>query len=173
VLHRFPGIAPLLALGFAWLGNVSPIAAQNPDTILVGQRLRITVLGSEGSVVESEVRSLVGTTLTVESGTSQTSYDLRDLFRLQAFEGTSGHTKIGALVGLLTGGVVLGIAAATGECSGDVCGGVETGPGLAFGAATTLGGALVGALIRTERWRDVDPEGFAVVQPGVRSGWGR
>ncbi len=91
-------------------------------------------------------------------------------------DGLHGHLLAGAGVGFLTGtAAVFGYLVVTGLCNGDddddfsvaeclVIGGIAGGgPGLVIGGVT-------GALIRTDRWRGVEPDRLRIALLPSRNG---
>lgn len=87
-----------------------------------------------------------------------------DVTSIEARLGRHGHAGSGALAGLVCGGIVG--AAAGSSCEDDfVCPGAGGGA-LLLGGTGLVFGALIGVLIRSERWESACPEtvGLAVVK---------
>lgn len=170
--------APLLALA---LGLPAPLPAQTVDSLATGARVRIRqpaygpgwLAGRLVSpAADSAVIALAGRPDTVRFATDS----------LPPFEvslGLRSSAGKGALVGLGVGagtGLILGILAAAEDCTGFCV--VDVGPVEIAGVSALLGGvgagigAVVGSLIRTERWRRVRPptRGGVRLQPGVGAG---
>ncbi len=159
---RAAGSAAVLLLGCTSLlaaGDVGRDAGR-PDTTFVqrGDRVRLQAPRISSGQLVGEVTELEGDTLMLssEGGGSTIAIPTADLERIAVSQGR----KSNAILGLLVGAGV-GIASAVGlsiwVCNADDDGctsGQVVGGGLALTAIGAGLGAGVGALIKTERWRE-------------------
>ncbi len=149
---RAVGSAALLLSGF------TSLPAADTTFVHVGDRVRLQAPRISSAQLVGEVTELERDTLVLlsEGGGSAIPVPISDLERIAVSQGTKSNVILGLLVG-----AGVGFASAAGlavwACgsdddgctSGQVVGGV-----LALGAIVGGVGAGVGALIKTERWRD-------------------
>jgi len=148
---------------------VSVIAAQEQSRILPGARVRVTTPDLPRGQLLGAVTRIDADTLVVGS----TPVALRSLMRLEVSTGRRSHWATGLGIGFLAGaglGAILG--AAVGDPYGEIC----TPTQCALAGAGILGlvgmpvGAVVGAMIRTERWQEVPPDRWRVATRRQRGG---
>ncbi len=152
-------IIPLAVLAVTPLTSVT---AQEPPLVKVGDRARVshdcTYRGTRqrcqedrGTVDAVKADSIV---LSAETDQSRMAILIASVTRVRVVRGRRGHLLAGVFVGAAVGAAAGLIAISPeGTCTGSgnygaLCGGVvavSVGAGAAFGA-------LVGALVRTERW---------------------
>lgn len=130
-------------------------SAQSLPPVPLDSRVRVV---TEAEPAPSEVgwlRAWDGSALLLEREDGHDrSIPLSDVARLELSEGTHGHTVTGLLIGFGVGLATSAIFAATTETDYDF--GYEMLMGtIVFAVPATGVGALVGALIRTERWEEV------------------
>jgi hypothetical protein len=141
--------------------------AQQPQ-LSAGQRVRATAPALGLVRVPATIAATDAGALVLRTATSQ-EVPLAQVERLEVYTGRRSHWLLGAGVGFVAGAgvtyAVLGSggstalcnrsanqdALSTGECLGLVAAGGVAGAGL---------GALVGALIKSDKWDDVSPERF-------------
>ena len=145
----------MIAMLVAAAGNVSAqiVAAE-------GSRIRVKTADSKsvGTLTEKTEQQL---TLRLENG-SVIRVPWVNVERLDVSLGKSGNVGKGALIGL-GAGVLVGIVVAQNDCEGSSfvfeseteCTGFAA---LAHGVIGLAGGALVGAFVKTERWKEVDTD---------------
>ncbi len=143
-------IIPLAVLAVAPLTRIT---AQESPPVKVGDRVRVTAPALE-------VRDLVGTyiavrgdTLELESEATLLAIPMASVTRLEVVDGRKSGLVKGGVVGLVVG-VGIGVAKVSGCGSGDDC----FDAGLWLSAPPLAGmllGGVVGALIKTDRWREV------------------
>ena len=135
------------------------------DTLTAGQRVLVQVTSDFARSAPPRWRqrrhvgtvTTIGDSMTLTVGAESTALSLSDVERLWVSEATgrrSSYAAKGAGIGLLFG-VVLGLALGE-SCSEErfICytrGELATG----FGAAGAVGGALLGAAMGGERWREL------------------
>jgi len=156
-------IAHLVAV----LAAVAPteILSQDKPSIKPGSRVRVTAPSVFDKRVAGTVSEVKSDTLavSVEEGVSVLLVSLKDVTRLEVSHGRRSHAGLGAKIGAMTGfvtGFVL-VVATYEECTG-FCPAPDPGPvgtaaiaGLAFGIGGAALGAIVGALIKTDRWEEI------------------
>jgi len=140
-------------------GLASTLAAQNPHPLRVGDRVRLSVVPVAGPTAEaSGPKRLVGSLMRLTADSAAVYDDERaetvavalDAVRgIEISHGRHGHGGRGALIGLAAG-LAGGVAS---ESSGGDYKGLAVGAlGLGGALVGTGVGALVGSLIRSERW---------------------
>jgi len=114
-----------------------------------GMRVRATPRG--GTAIVGTVVRMAPDSLILEGGAR-----IGALEGIAVSRGSYGHTRQGALIGLLVGGVIGGFIASASADSGDPWAGLNivAGISLGIGAGAVVGGAL-GAGARTEIWSPV------------------
>ena len=139
---------------------VSTVQAQAPP-LDPGTRIRVWIpeLGVEKQSAIFE--ALRGDTLVVTA--DSTMYcPATSVTRLDVYDGRVGHTRTGAIIGVVAGAVI-GAVTAVIICENAWCtvdgGVVMAGAGVGVLAGGLLG-AGVGALIKTDRWEEVSLEGL-------------
>jgi hypothetical protein len=135
-----------------------PLLAQ---TLSPNARVRITTDQSRtvGVFVEATGESIA---LRPEGSDEVLTIDLEAVRRVETSLGKRSHAGKGVLIGGLIGAGVAALVNANREASDFL---VEDREGLTVIMSTVAGvglGALVGAMIRTERWDDVDMEKLAI-----------
>ncbi len=148
------------------LAGVLPagLTAQNPP-VRPGDRVRVT--RPARSPLLGRVERLTRDSLWIarEPGGPAVGISLGERLRLERSLGRKGHALQGALVGAGTG-VVATLLFLEGFCGGDnLCDGDEEVTAAAiFVSPATLAGALIGSLVRSERWSFVPV--VALTPPG-------
>ena len=147
----------LAMLSVLVLVSPSTAMAQRADDLLAsGARVRVTPVQSERFEGTAERLSMDTLTVAIAGGSVVVRYPTARLERLEVSEGrdrgasalTAAH--MGTWIGAIAGGAILGGATSRDGLAifvGAVAGGLE---GAAFGA-------IGGALLARERWRDVWP----------------
>jgi hypothetical protein len=150
----------IVAAGFVIsLGTVTATAQAAGDSLLqIGDRIRITTarssLAIKGTLVAADDTAL--TVAREGRDTTERKFARSEIATLEVARGKKSHWVAGSLVGLL-GGVALTAAYCVhpspfgGECSS----GDYVAVGALFGGIGAASGALVGLLIRTDRWTAV------------------
>jgi len=162
----------------------APLAGQQAPALEPGARIRVTVDGAGPHVQVGVYQGVRDTILVLQAGSAPISIPLGRLRQVEVSRGRKGHWRAGAGVGFLVGvGAAVAFEAgsgstapcdqeqnqdamSSGECLGIAAAGVALSTGL---------GALVGGLVRTERWQEVPVEGLRltmVPRPGRRLGLG-
>jgi len=138
--------------------------ATGDDLLQVGDRIRITTSSSssaiKGILVAADQAEL---TLTRE-GRESTHLNVArsDVAKLEVVRGKKSHWLAGALAGA-GGGLALTALYCNDPPLGDTCDSGEwAGTAAFFGGIGAASGALVGALIRTDRWETVPADGLKV-----------
>lgn len=137
------------------------LATQEP-LLTPGTRVRIAAPSVAPAQLIGTVRASDKDTLVVDVADrmSPVIIPVASVETIELSRGRHAHTWQGVGVGFLVGGVVG--AALGASCEGDfLCPG-PAGGALVLGVVAMLPGALVGALIRTERWEGVGPGGVSV-----------
>jgi hypothetical protein len=151
------------------------IAAQTTPPVEEGSRVRLSLAGPDEKRLTGTVAAVGGESLSLVAGGGRdtTTVPLRSISRLELSRGRrsmEGGALLGGAIGAGLGaaGTLVWVASScfkTGTSSGGNCptGGTAAGVILAGGA----GGALVGVLVRPERWVRVGWTGLrASVGPG-------
>lgn len=146
-------------LGFCWaLAGIlaAPLRAQTPDArVATGDRIRYRLQdGSKGKVT---VLGVGADWMKVQrhSGEAVRRIEKADLASLHLWAGRRRHPVEGALLGLGVGAACgYGLAQALCDYGSDCDSGQAM---LVMGAMGSVLGAGVGALIRSDRWREVSP----------------
>ena len=154
------------ALLLATLSAIAPrVAAQDTLAISGGERVRLTLPSSRRPVVGVLLgQDRDSLRVQADSNSTPVAFARAGVTSVEASLGRHGHAGTGALAGLVLGAVVGGAAGAS--CADDfLCPGAGGGA-LLLGGTGLVFGALVGVLIRSERWESVYPEavGLAVVK---------
>jgi hypothetical protein len=145
----------IVIVAFLALAGARAVHAQAPlEPVSLGQRVRITT-SAESKPIVGVLRQVDDRQLVIDDGKgSLTSVPTTDVRKIQVSTGRRSNVKRGFIIGALLG-AALGIAAIEGTCGDGIectnTGGALAGLSVVGGAA----GALVGAPIRTERWRSV------------------
>ena len=163
-------IIPLAVLAFAPLTRVT---AQEPPPVKVGDRVRVTAPGLGVPSRDGTLRLLDADSLVMRpnGGRSRLVIPLASVTRFEVHRGRKSRAPIGALVGALALGAYgfaigddSGLDCAEGPCIG-------RGPVAATGAvAGLLLGAVIGALIKTDRWEEVPLDQLRVTFVPQRDG---
>ena len=153
--------------GFAtpnsWADEAQPFAP--------GERVRVTyLLGDRLTRLDGRFEASSGETLSIAHAEAEPCALRWSAIRsLERYDGRRGYSGTGAMIGLAIGrgaGVLAGTTAKRESQFFEVSAG---GAVLIGGLVTATGtgpGALVGALVRTDRWREVTlPEGSPASQP--------
>jgi hypothetical protein len=148
---------------------VSPAQAQEPDPApLLGQRVRVST--PNGPSVTGKLVEQDGTKLVVsDQKGSLTAIPVADVSRIELSAGRKSKALLGAVIGAAVG-LGVGLWAATTWCSESGCDN-EVGGVLVLGVGGAGLGALVGAAVRTERWRQVPAGQPESRLPPGSSGW--
>jgi hypothetical protein len=147
------------------LAGTLPLGAQQLNP---GARIRVSRPCSTGefcALLDGRLVSWHGSTLTLSDGDrGDREVEVLPGSTVEVFRGSHGHALTGLLIGTVTGGVVGALAASSCDDGWDEslgaalvsswCTGAVVAGGILLGA---LGGVLVGAVIRTERWDAVVP----------------
>jgi len=162
-----------LAIALALVALASPTDAVAQELSLrPGQRVRVTVSTVGKNAYEDRFRQLRGDTLVLESAW----FPLSDVTQLKVHQGRKSVTGWGGLVGLLGGaltGAIVGYS--QGDDHGLVAWTAEQKAGLlaaVFGGVGGLGGLLIGALIRTDKWEGIPLDRLRVSVVPHRDGFG-
>ena len=147
------------------------VAAQDTLAIAAGERVRLTLQSSHrpviGVLLGQDRDSL---RVQADSNSAPVAVARTDVTSVEASLGRHGHAGSGALAGLVFGGIVG--AAAGSSCQDDfLCPGAGGGA-LLLGGTGLVFGALVGVLVRSERWERVYPEEVGVAVMTTRYGVG-
>lgn len=149
---RGAGTTALLLLGF------QPLPAADTTFVQTGDRVRLRAPQVGSSQLVGDVTQLTADTLVLsaEGGRSAIRIPTADLERISVSQGKKSNTVLGMIIG-----AGVGLASAAGlaiwACNADDDGctsGQVVGGALGLTAVTAGLGAGVGALIKTERWRD-------------------
>ena len=182
-----------VATVFLLMPCVTPIAQGQAPSLQPATRVRLTVpcdlkaqpTAAErraGCRFEGKFVTLRADTITLAMAESTTSYGLNSISRLEVSRGYRSHWLVGAGAGFLVGAGVTFVvlngggstsicdqsanqdAISSGECIGLAALGGVAGAGL---------GAIIGGLVRTERWQDVPVKRLRVnlaPQGGIKFG---
>jgi hypothetical protein len=126
-----------------------PLQAEEAPAVGRGSHVRVSAT-SVAKRQEGQVESIDGTTLTLRSESrSMIALPLGTVTSLEVAIGRRGHARTGALIGAGFG--VLSLAAL---CQGENCfqSSGDYGTAALVTATTTACGALIGALIKSDRW---------------------
>lgn len=150
-MTRHVGLIALLALA-GGAAHAQPPPGPPP----VGQRVRIQTSSAETPLVGT-LRQVDERTLLVDDGNGAfTSVPTADVRKIELSTGRHSNVKRGAIIGGAVG-VALAVGAIIAVCDDTDCEYGRAVTALGLGGAAT--GALVGAPIKTERWRSVPLEG--------------
>ena len=140
----------LLSLAAAFLVG-SPARAQEGFPVGPGSRVRVTA-PSVGERLEGYVQSVDASTLTLLSAkrSAVVTVPLSTLTRLEVPAGRRGHALVGGIVGGALGAVT--VAALCSESSDCIDSAGDVGAAAGVTAVYAGVGALIGALIRSDRW---------------------
>jgi hypothetical protein len=126
-----------------------PLQAEEAHPVGRGSHVRVSAT-SVAKRVEGYVESIDNTTLTLRSDDrSRIALPLSTVTNLELAVGRRGHAKMGALIG--TGFGVLSLAVL---CQGEDCfqSSGDYGAAVLVTATTAAVGALIGTLIKTDKW---------------------
>lgn len=144
------------------------------DELRKGYRIRLRT-GRAPERRAGRILSTCGERMSVafDGRSTAESVSLGDVTELEIFRGTRGHVGTGALIGTgagVAGGLALGIGMAS-DAFFDANASDVAGIAILFGAGGALLGAGIGALVRTDRWRRLDPAKVRLgLSPGPRGG---
>ncbi|MEZ4586530.1 MAG: hypothetical protein R2909_09045 [Gemmatimonadales bacterium] len=158
-------LAALTLLGIAIVPAATAQQVTKPE-LGPGATVRVTTSTRSAPLVGTLVRAGPGS-LTIRTGSEETQIDPRSVLRLER-RTIRRHTGTGALVGAAVGGAAA-VAFAIGFCDDPdtLCEADEYARiGLIFVAPPVLGGALIGSLIKTERWRAVSLAPYLALHDG-------
>lgn len=158
-------LAVLMLLGTAIATTASAQQAAEPE-LRPGATVRVTTSTRSTPLVGTLVRAEPGR-LTIRTGSEETLVDPRSVLRLER-RTVRRHTGTGALVGAALGGAAA-VAFAVGFCEDPdtLCEADEYARiGLLFVAPPVLGGALIGSLIKTERWHSLSLAPYLALHDG-------
>jgi hypothetical protein len=167
-----PGFRSWIFLPLLFVQNVA--TAQTPETLVEGQRVRVAhrcritrdqpIECSERRsprMTTGQLRTLDGDSLRISTQSTDTGLVIPTAYvdRLLVVDGRRSRFWTGAGIGLLAGAAIGGVIGSTQEWClisfGD-CDDPATGLGVIIGApAGFLIGGVVGAVIRSDRWRAV------------------
>lgn len=160
-MTRHVGLIALLGLAGAGV-----VHAQASDPPSVGQRVRIQTSSAEKPLVGT-LRQVDERTLLVDDGNGAfTSVPTTDVRKIELSTGRHSNVTRGAIIGASVG-VALAVGAIIAVCDDTDCTYGRAVTALGLGGAAT--GALVGAPIKTERWRSVPLDGVRSRIEGPRS----
>lgn len=134
-------------------------ALQASDTTFVSQGARVKVYPAMAGAksVTGNVADLASDTLVIlpEGGGEGQTFLRRNVRKIEVSQGEKSNVGKGAWIGATAGAVCGAIVGATVEDCDPYCGGALAlmGAGM-FGAGGALVGMGVGALIKTERWKE-------------------
>lgn len=163
------------------LFSASVAAAQTPGVLVDGQRVRVAYQcklarphvvdcrqNRSPRVDTGQLRTLEGDTLRMHAQSSggELAIPTASITHLWVMDGRKGNFWAGAGIGLLGGALIGGVIGATREFCVLDCS-PATGLGVIFGAPAGLVlGGIVGAMIRSDRWRAVPVNQYRVsVEP--------
>jgi hypothetical protein len=152
------------------IGTGTAAAQPTGDSPLqIGDRIRIKTPSSSSAIKGTLVAADdVGLTLAPEGrDTSHRKFARSEIAKVEVVRGKKSHWLAGAVAGAAGGLVLTALYCGNGWCDES---GEWAGSAAFFGGIGAAGGALVGVLIRTDRWQDVPSEGLKV---GVRPMRGR
>jgi hypothetical protein len=118
-----------------------------------GTEVRIAM--AQSTAVSGKLENVTGTSLTLDPGSGPRSIDRQQVTRVSVK--TMARRKRSTFIGLAVGaggGAAFGGAAAS-SCSGNICGGHGAAVIAAAAAAGAIIGALIGAAVSHDGWRDV------------------
>lgn len=175
-------LASVVAAAFLLTPCVTAAAQGQTSDVAPGTRIRLTLpcaqtgrpaVGKERTEcrVEGTLVTWHPDTITLAVAESPTSYRLSPMSRLEVYRGRRSHTLAGAGVGFLVGGgtmfALLSGSGSTAPCDqsanqdaigSGACLGLK-----ALGAVAGAGlGALIGGLVRSDRWQEVSVEHLRV-----------
>jgi hypothetical protein len=136
-------------------------ALQASDTTFVSQGARVKLFPTQpgAKVITGNVTDLVSDTLVVvpEGGGEALTFDGRDLRKIEVSQGKKGNALLGLGVGTAVG-AAFGLIACEASDYGCWTNGTNLTAGVTAVFAVGLGGlgAGVGALIKTERWKEAE-----------------
>ena len=155
-MRRIQIAAVALSLGL----HVSPSRAEEPPIIPRGERVRVTYLvGTQPTSLVGRFEASTSESLVVAGAAGgEGALQWSTIRGLERYDGRHGHAGTGALIGFgigLGAGIITGVSMAQ---EPDIFG-ANSSVAVIIGSAITLGGTglgtLVGALIRSDRWREV------------------
>jgi hypothetical protein len=150
------------------------LSAQGAPPVDVGSRVRVTLAGAESRRVAGTVVHVGNDSLSLVSGRDTTAVAVRSISRLELSRGRrsfGGGAVLGGAIGagLGTAGALAWVASSCFKSATSTGGNCPTGvsaAGIVLGGGAV--GALVGVLIRPERWARVGWTGLrASVGPGA------
>jgi hypothetical protein len=149
---RFP-IAATAAMALGALATSA--AAADERALTVGERVRVTAPSVSPRRIEGTLAAVDRETVTVVSRDDGTRVGVSrsQIAKLEVVRGEKSHWGTGALIGA-GAGVLLGVVASNPPSSADGFQ-VDGGAVAVCGAVGAAGGALVGAVLRTDRWTTV------------------
>jgi hypothetical protein len=163
-------LGALMVIGLM-VAPVATIAAQQAPPVKAGDRVRVIAPGVSGSPFVGAVVALEADSLVVHDSMDTWRLSLASVEKVDLSQGRKSHALLGAGIGFVVGG---GVAIAvlytggstslcdqsanqdamnSGECIGLTALGGAAGAGL---------GAIIGGLIRTERWQNIPLERLRV-----------
>ena len=137
-----------------------PPAPQPFAAAVAGDRVRLRQTG-ERHLLTGKVLEIDEGTLVIARGRDGgvLRIPVASLDRLEVARGRRGHAGLGAAIGFVPGALFMGFAVGVLACDDQGVQCSSVGPmlvgGLLGGAATSAVGALVGLVIRTDRWQPV------------------
>jgi hypothetical protein len=137
------------------LGAMAASAAAAEPTVTIGARARVTAPSVSAGCVEGTLAAVDSETLTIVSEDDDRRVEVprSRITKLEVVKGKKSRWAIGALVGA-GAGVLLGVVASNPPSSADQFQ-IDGGAVAVCGAVGAAGGALVGAVLRTDRWTSV------------------
>ena len=156
-------VAPLAALGFlAFVG--SPAMAQEFAGLVSGTRVRVWTREPNSERRIGTLAGLRGDTLMVlvDGDADTTRLASSAVTRIDASDGRRSHVITGLMIGAAAGGTIgyfMGKGLDNTSVCGSGCGWLVAGP---MAGAGGILGALLGAVTRTERWKEVTHERVSV-----------
>jgi len=142
------GTSSLLAISLV-VAPLATIASQEPLALRLGDRVRLQAPSVSGGAVVGTLVSLQTDSLVVQGSATTWHFSLASITRLELNRGRKSHALSGAGIGLIVGVVVGVVWGKQAGCDEDMC---VTGGAAVGGGGGALLGAVIGSLVRTERW---------------------
>ncbi|HEU4556809.1 MAG TPA: hypothetical protein VFS20_03130 [Longimicrobium sp.] len=166
IAHTFASASAALILS---AGLAGPAAAQNPD-VPRNVRVRLTLAGDRAQHVVGVVVPDGGDSLMVRTRDSLAVIPRERVQRVELSGRGGRRIRTGMLIGFAAGAVVGGVAGLT--CPEDCQPGMSLILGGGGGGVGAILGGAIGALVRSERWMDVNQARSAIAVGSARDGGG-
>jgi hypothetical protein len=165
IMRAMLSVGAIVGAGLVSVGAASPDDSASLAPVHIGDRVRVSAPSVSDTRIRGTLVALDEETLIVapEGKTPQIEMSRSQVTRLQVSRGKRSHWVAGAVTGVV-GGLALTASycgsggALGGGCSGDDALGVAA----FFCGIGAAGGALVGAVVRTDRWEMVPANTVAV-----------